>query len=369
MKYCTKCLNSELRPRIEFDKQGVCNGCQRAEQKKTIDWAERWKQLEKLCDKFRHADRWNVIVPVSGGKDSSYVAYRMKHDLGMNPLCVTFSPPMPTDIGRQNLDNFRNSGYDSGYDLIEIRPNPDVYRRLCKKMFIEQARSKFPFVIGIGTAVSRVALNFDIPFIIWGEEGESEYGGKGTSGDFITWEYMTKFYHEGNDLSKWTDEFTPTELQWWTLPEKKDFDTLSATWWSKWEPWDDELHKQVAIDKCGLKGTPAQTGTFTTHSQVDDMMQDLLMYECFIKFGFGRATADCNLAIKAGRMTREQGLEIVQKLDGEFPLQYLYEYCDYFDMEPNEFWEVINNHANLDILKPTEDSSRPYILKETLNDI
>jgi len=360
MKRCITCLNTETRPRVEFNKAGVCNGCQHTEKKAKIDWEKRWQDLEKLCDKFRNKNRWDVIVPVSGGKDSSFVAWKLKYDLGMNPLCVTFSPPMQTEIGRINLENFRNSGFD----LIEIRPNPEVYRRLCKKMFIEQARSKFPFVIGIGTSVSRVALNFGIPFIMWGENGEEEYGGKTTSQDFMTYEFMTKFYHEGNDLSKWTDEFTEAELQWWMLPPKKDIEALSVTWYSKWAPWDDQLHRDVAIEKCGLKGTASQTGTFTTHSQIDDMMQDLLMYECFVKFGFGRATADCNLAIKAGRMTRDTGIEIVKEQDGEFPLQYLYEYLEYFQMEEWEFWEVLHSHANLDILQQVDDPARPYILRD-----
>jgi len=360
MKRCLTCLTTDSRPRVTFNKAGICNACQWADKKANIDWEARWDKLEKLCDKYRKKSGWDVLVPCSGGKDGSYVAWRLKHDLGMNPLCVTLTPPMQTEIGRQNLENFRNSGFD----LIEVRPNPEVYRKLCKRMFIEQARSKFPFVIGIGTVTTQIALKFDIPFMMIGEEGESEYGGKSTSQDFMTHDYMVNLYHEGNDLSKWTDEFSKADLQWWTLPTKKDLESLACTWWSKWEAWDDQIHRDLAIEKCGLKGTPAQVGTFTTHSQIDCMMQDLLMFECFIKFGFGRATADCNLAIHAGRMTRDQGLEIVNQQDGEFPLHYLYEYLEYFDMEEYEFWEVIAKHANLDILQRVDAPSRPYILRE-----
>ena len=356
---CIKCLTPDSRPRVTFNKAGVCNACQYAEKSLKIDWGKRWEDLEKLCDKHRKKDRWDVIAPVSGGKDSSYVAWKLKHDLGMNPLCVHFAPPMPTEVGRLNLKNFQKSG--GGFDLIEIHPNPEVYSDLCKWMFIEQARSKFPFVIGIGTSVSQIALKFNIPFIVWGEQGEEIYGGDSKhKSDFMTFDFARKFYHEGNDLS----QFGELDTQWWTLPPKKDFEKLSATWWSKYEAWDDQLHADLAIDKCGLIGTPQQTGTFTTHSQTDDMMQDLLMYECFIKFGFGRATADCNLAIHAERMTREQGVEIVNEKDGEFPLQYLYDYLEYFDMEEWEFWDVVHGHANLDILQRVDDPSRPYILRD-----
>jgi len=359
MKRCSKCVTPDTRPRVMFNKQGVCNACTWAEKKSSVDWDDRWLALAKLCDKHRKKDTWDVIIPCSGGKDGSYVAWRLKHDLGMHPLCITFSPPMQTEVGRKNLENFRNSGFD----LIEIRPNPEVYRLLCKKMFVEQARSKFPFVIGIGTAVSQMALKMGIPFIMWGEQGEEEYGGDAKhNSHFMTYDFMTKFYHEGNDISSW-DDFDKSDLQWWTLPPKKAIDSLESTWWSKWEPWDDELHRELAIEKCGLVGTPQQTGTFTTHSQVDDMMQDLLMYECFIKFGFGRATADCNLAIHAGRMTRERGLEIVSEKDGEFPIQYLHDYLSYFGMEEWEFFDTLSQHANMDILQRVDDPSRPYILR------
>ena len=110
MQYCKKCLNLSTRPRISFDDKGICNACQWAEmKKKEIDWDRRWKELEKICDKYRNNDgpNWDVIVPCSGGKDGSYVAWKLKHKLGMNPLCVTLIPQLQTDIGHKNLENFK----------------------------------------------------------------------------------------------------------------------------------------------------------------------------------------------------------------------------------------------------------------------
>ena len=121
------------------------------------------------------------------------------------------------------------------------------------------------------------------------------------------------------------------------------------------------------MEKCGLTTPGKQSGTFTSHSQVDDYLQDLHAYEMFIKFGFGRATGDCNLAIHAGRMTREEAVEIVKKEDGVFPLNYLGIYSHFFDMSEGEFWGVLSKHVNRDILQSGKGDygqrEKPWILK------
>ena len=349
MKYCKRCLTPDTRPRIIF-KDDICNACLWHEKKKKIDWRDKWRQLEAICGQFRRKNTWDVVIPCSGGKDGSYVAWKFKYELGMHPLCVTFTPPIPTQLGEKNLQNFINSGFD----VVKICPNPKDYRRLCKKLFIEKAMSKFPFVIGIGTAVSYFAKKFNIDFIVYGEEGETEYGGtdKYENKIWMDYKYYTDIYHEGIYLKE----------SWWKRLPEIEQNRLKITWWSKFENWDDKKHADLAKEKCGLE-TCTQKCTFTDYAQLDDYLQDLHMFECFIKFGFGRATADVNLAIKGGRMTREEGIKIVQEKDGMFPLQYLENYLNFFEMTENEFWQIIDKHANKEILKETGDMNRPYILK------
>ena len=105
IKFCKKCTISNQRPRIQFDEKGICSACKFALFKRTkIDWDLRRKELINLLDKHRKADgSYDVVVPCSGGKDGSFVAHRLKHEYGMNPLCVTWSPLASTDLGRENL--------------------------------------------------------------------------------------------------------------------------------------------------------------------------------------------------------------------------------------------------------------------------
>ena len=91
VKFCKKCVMSNQRPRIFFDAEGVCGPCRYTERKKLndIDYSLRKKELELLLDKYRSKNgEYDVVVPCSGGKDSSTIAHKLKHEWGMNPLCV-----------------------------------------------------------------------------------------------------------------------------------------------------------------------------------------------------------------------------------------------------------------------------------------
>ena len=118
--FCKKCVISNARPRISFDAEGVCSACRFAEKKAQTDWAARERELLALLEQHRsHDGSFDVVVPVSGGKDGGFVAHQLKHRYGMHPLCVSFAPLLPTDIGQQNLRSFINSGFD----VIQGHPN------------------------------------------------------------------------------------------------------------------------------------------------------------------------------------------------------------------------------------------------------
>lgn len=351
---CKKCLTLSSRPRATYDENGICNACNWAKQKKKLNWKERWKKLEEICDRYRRNDGyWDVIVPCSGGKDGTYVAWMMKNKLKMHPLCITVKPSIQTQIGKENLDNF----IASGFDHILITPNPKVYAALCKKTFIEQGRPKQPFEIAISTALIKMALKLKIPFIMYGEEGESEYSG--TPPNFeefkISKDYLIECYYSGHDPNEeYKGLFDETNLQWFTLPKDEEIkdSKLFATHWSNFENWDPLVHYKLAKEKCGFKKLSRRSiGTFTDYAQLDDKLQELHAYMMQIKFGFGRAWSDACIEIRAGRMTRKDAIKMVKKYDGEFPKEYLYDYLRYYNMTKKEFFDVIDSFRSPDIWK------------------
>ena len=319
---CKRCLTLSTRPRVVYNEDGVCNACLHVATKKNggIDWGQRWRELENLCDRYRREDnQFDVIVPCSGGKDGSYVAWKIKHDLGMQPLCVTLKPQMQTDVGRRNLANFIRSGFDH----ILINPNPRAYQKLAQIGFKEQGRPKMPFVTGVSTVIPQLAIKFDIPFIIFGEEGETEYGGVTSLGGRSSMDRKetVDIYFSGFEPDSHVGQngLTAKDLVWWKLPsqEKLDRTGINMVFWSYFEDWDPEVHAKLAREKCGLSTVESHTiGTYTNYAQLDDKLQDLHAYMMHIKFGFGRAWSDACIDIRAGRITREQGLEYVKKYDG-----------------------------------------------------
>ena len=84
---CNNCLNTSTRPRISFDKRGVCNACQWAEEKKNINWSKRQSLLKNFF-KNNKKKNYDCIIPVSGGKDGSYVSYNVKKKFNVNTLCT-----------------------------------------------------------------------------------------------------------------------------------------------------------------------------------------------------------------------------------------------------------------------------------------
>ena len=174
LHWCTNCLTMSTRPRITFDSRGWCNACVWTEKKKTLDWNARQIELEELLNKHRrNGGEFDCLVPCSGGKDGSYVAYNLKHKYGMNPLCVTVTPALTLTLGNQNLRAF----IESGYNHISINPDHEAMRVLNKSGFVEMGFPYYGWLISIHTAIIRTATAFNINLIFYGEDGEVEYGG------------------------------------------------------------------------------------------------------------------------------------------------------------------------------------------------
>jgi len=189
VKFCKKCTISNQRPRIIFDKEGVCSACRYAECKQTkIDWSLREKELKELCDRFRKSNEYDVIVPSSGGKDSSYVAHQLKNKYGMNPLTVTWAPHIYTDIGWRN---FQAAIHKGGLDNILGTPNGITHRKLTKLAFEILGDPFQPFIYGQTNFPLQIAAKYKIPLLMYGENGEVEYGGDMKNAFSPTRDYRT----------------------------------------------------------------------------------------------------------------------------------------------------------------------------------
>jgi len=374
MQYCTKCLIPSTRPRITFNEEGVCNACQHAEKKKKeVDWEARKQKLIELCDKYRRDEYWDIIIPLSGGKDSSYIAYMMKHEFGMHPLCVTCAPPMSTDLGKDNLHRMIRSG--TGYDHIFMTPNPIANQKMCRMSFIDQGRPKHPYVAGIFTMPLRIAVKFNIPLVMYAEEGEIEYGGTSRLSDHADCnrQDIIDIYLSGNHVDKYLgmEGLTKDDLRGWELPTDEELARVKpyVAHWSYFENFDPYLHYKVCEEKTGYKAAEGkQFGTFDNWGQVDEyVLHDMHIYLMFIKFGFGRTTADASIEIRFDRMKRQKGVELANQSDGAFPGgKRLEDFLEFMKMTEDEFWDVIDKWANRKVLEKVDGE---WKLKESLREL
>jgi len=357
VKFCTRCVVSNQRPRIVFDAGGVCSACRFADEKNhVIEWKNRETQLEHLLDQHRSkAHSFDVVVPSSGGKDSSYVASRLI-GYGMHPLCVTWAPFRRTPIGQQNFDNF----IKSGFTVIEGHPNGALHRQLARFCFEELGDAWQPFAYGQMSFAFHIALRFGIKIIFFGENGEAEYGGdpKNNYLPYMPAEDWARLYFKGtgiNDLIpslhlKGYIERLPhpsiADRTFYKPPSPRDLKKagIQMHWFSYYNRWRPQEHYYYASQNTGFTANPQRSeGTYSRYASLDDMTDGFHFYMAYIKFGIGRATSDAAHEIRDGHITREEGVSLVHRYDGEFPQLYFQEFLDYLGIDKKHFQDVVDS--------------------------
>ena len=357
MRYCKNCLFPDTKPGLSFDNNGVCSACTNAESKEKIDWESRRKELEQIFEKYKSKDgsHYDCIVPVSGGKDSHFQAITIKEEFGLTPLLVSFHPRDFTELGRKNIENLKNLGFE----CIEFTSNPIIYKKLAKYGFNELGDCAWPEHIGIFTVPVQVAVAFKIPLLVWGENPQLEYGGPASisSSQYLDREWNEK--HGGYFLDKIKPEdmlnygFSLSELNPYIYPTDDEIHNVGVTgiFLGHYLKWD--ARKQLEIVKkhgFNVLDTPNE-GTYTNYENLDTKYVALHDYFKFLKFGFGRATDHASIDIRNKRLTRDEGLEKVKRYEGKIPTKYIDEFLDEFEFSKEEFLKICDKFTNKDLFK------------------
>jgi N-acetyl sugar amidotransferase len=362
VRWCSNCVSMSTRPRISFDGRGWCNACQWTEAKASLDWDQRNRELHELLAKHRRQDgRYDCLVPVSGGKDGSYVSYCLRHRQGMHPLAVTVTPPLPLELGESNLRAFVRSGYSH----ISVNPPYDVMRKLNRLGLIEMGFPYYGWLIAIHTAVLRVAIGFGIGLIFYGEDGEVEYGGSTETirKPVYSTAYQKKVYLEGGYDKVLSSAGIPeNDRYFFCYPDDRILadNPVDITHWSYFENWDPYRNYLVAKEHCGLQeAAVSNVGTFTNFAQNDQALYALHTYLMYLKFGFGRANQDACIEVRRGAMDRQQAVNLVRLYDNQYPEQYVETYLDYFQMDRGEFEDTLDRWANRELFVKQNGRWRP----------
>ncbi len=357
--WCKKCAMSNQRPRIIFDKTGVCSGCHYTDYKNfSIDWKKREDQLLQLLEKHRSKNgKWDVVVPSSGGKDSGYVAHQLKYKYGMNPITVTWAPLKYTDIGRENLQ----SKIDNGFDNFLYSPNGIFHRKLARLCFEELGDAFHVFVLGQVNFPFYMAMKLNISLVFFGENGELEYAGDPKHKDkpFKPAEEWVKQHFKGvtfDELIKIGKknkkyfsniDLNNLDLTYYKVPNISDLKKNKIkgkyffSYYKKWTPQENYFY---CTSNTGFKPNPERSeGTYSKYSSLDDKMDGFHYYLRYIKFGLGRCTEEVSHEIRDKHLSRDEGIKLIKKYEGEFPKKYFNEFLNYLEISEEHFWNVVDS--------------------------
>ena len=346
IQFCKLCTISNQRPRITFDDKGVCSACNFSIFKhQKNDWDKREKELIELCDKNRKKEGYDCIVPCSGGKDGSFVAHQLKYKYGMNPLTVTWSPLIPTDIGRCNLDSF----IDTGFDNILGKPNGKTNRKLTELATKFLGDPFQPFIYGQSNFPLQIAVKYGIKLIFYGENGEVEYGGDMTNAFKPTREIENHdaTYFSGLGPYSWVEHgVSKQDLLPYCAPRdeyiKKNETEIHFFGYYKF--WDPQENFYYSVENTGFKTNSERSeGTYSKYSSLDDKIDGFHFYFSYIKFGIGRTTSDTAHEIRDKKITRDEGISLIKKYDGEFPDKYFKDFLEFTNISDEEFHNIVDS--------------------------
>jgi N-acetyl sugar amidotransferase len=344
--------STDSKPTISFDADGVCSACKYAKTKEKIDWLQREKELIELCDLHRSKDgSYDCIIPGSGGKDSAFTSHILKYKYGMNPLTVTWSPHVYTEIGWENFENW----IDSGVDNVLFSPNGKLHRLLTRLAFENLVHPFQPFIIGQKLIGPRMSALYGIPLVFYGEN-QAEYGNNIKDNETPTMD-MSFFYEDKSNVNEiFLGGVSVSDLIEHHGVNRNDLNPYLPVdseklisvgtevhylgYYLKWDPQECFYY---AMENTGFKINPERTeGTYSKYSSIDDRIDPLHYFTTLIKFGIGRATYDAAQEVRNGKITREEAIALIKRYDCEFPAKYFNEILNYMGITEERFWEVIN---------------------------
>jgi N-acetyl sugar amidotransferase len=358
MKYCKRCLQPDTRPNSKFMPEGICTACDYFERLQLVDWQERYEILQDLLSQYKRKHdrkhRFDCIIGVSGGKDSTRQALWVRDKLGLAPLlaCLSYPPEQVTERGTNNISNL----IELGFDVVVSAPAPGTWKRLMRASFDKFTNWARSTELALFSSVPQLAIHYEIPLILWGENPGLQLGDLKTLGrtgyDGNNLRYMNTL--SGGAL-EWIREagFEMKDLIPYQYPTPDEFDRhqlqiVYLGWFlGDWSLVNNGLYAAAA----GLEireDTVENTGDLHGVTSLDEDWVTLNQMIKYYKFGFGRVTDYANEEIRLGRMSREQGIRLVEQYDDACAPGYIESFSDYIGISVGDFWKQVHASVNRD---------------------
>jgi N-acetyl sugar amidotransferase len=357
MRYCKKCVMPDTRPGITFDKEGVCEACRNVEKRKNINWNKRLEELKELCNKYRKNDgSYDCIIPVSGGKDSHFQIYVMKELMKMNPLLINVSNFDWTEAGRHNFNNMSET---FGCDIISLHINRLLAKKMIRIAFEELGSPTWIWDRAVYVFPMRIAINFKIPLVVYGENISYEYGG-----------FLKEETYSAKDQIK-NDVVKPVPLELWlkrgiikkelnniltiAYPPVEEIEKagIEPIYLSYFVPWD-QYHNYEIARRYGFKNLSDEwdrEGCIENFHQIDSVGYLVHPWLKYPKFGHARVTDVTSYLIRHGRMTRDEAIKLVKERDHILDQKSIEVFCEFTGYTVKEFWDIVEKFWNRKIFE------------------
>jgi len=352
MRCCKKCVQPDTRPDLEFDEHGVCLACRFDEERSNVDWAQREDQLRKIAHwaKQNSCNTHDCVIGVSGGKDSTVQATYAKEKLGLNCLLVNLAPDPITKWGACNMENL----IQIGFDTMMYRPNPKIWKEAIKHSFYKFGNPVKPTEYPLFAVSYITALKFNIPLIIQGKNPGTVLGttkGFGTDDNALNVDLGDTL--NGCNASDWAvGGATLKDLFWYQFPDKNELHkagirAIYLEYYAKEYTYWNNVRFSIKRGLTKREGhDPLLAGRVDPYCSIDSDMQIVNQMLKYYKFGFGFVTDEACYYIREGSMTREEGIELVEKYDGRCGENYIKEFSEYIGISVDEFWKVTDRFVN-----------------------
>lgn len=349
MRWCTNCVLPDTRPNLVIGSDSICNACKTHRARGDIDWRARREAFRAVVANAKDRSRggYDCIIPVSGGKDSTWqVAVCLEH--GLRPLCVTWRPPARTVLGDQNLRNLIRLGVDH----IDYSIDPEVERLFARKAFERLGDPAIPMHMAIFAIPLAIAARFSIPLIVWGENPAFEYGGtEEESRGFKMDQHWLKTFGvtHGTTWRDWSDDaLTPQRLTAYAAPTPEELDGagILAVFLGYYLEWDPEVTRRVAEEHGFQASADGPVTGLYNYADLDDEFIAVHHWLKWYKFGFTRLFDNLSLEIRNGRIGRDEAIKIIRRRGDDTPHGAIAQLCDFLKMTESEFFTVAERFRN-----------------------
>lgn len=359
IKHCKKCLMPNTRHGSLFSKEGICQACVNYEKRKEINWGERREQLKELCRKYRRNDNYyDCLIPVSGGKDSHFLAYVIKEELGMNPLLITVTDPFThTKAGSHNLRNLIETFRVNHY---QYTVNHDLFRRATRIAFEETGEALKFVECAIYTIPVLFAQKFNMPFVIFGENSAYEYGTTDKE-SYLATPVIQAMSDRLEKDRKWWIEKGLTEKEVDSIQVDRTKPLPEIIFMSYFDPWSSTKHLEIAkrygfID---LAHEWKREGCIEDFEQIDSVAYMVHLWLKYPKFGFQRTSDIASRRVREGLLSLSEAKKLIIERDYKLDQQAMEDFIKFCGYTPKQFWDVVERFWNPDLFEKVEDIWQP----------